>query len=55
MWQIPLGNTVMRAENNTWDHFQDNKVQSLLGDLDPNHAWRLRQRGCGRVPFRQGR
>jgi hypothetical protein len=31
-WQIPLGNTLMRAMNNTWDHFQDNRVQWLLGD-----------------------
>jgi hypothetical protein len=31
-WQIPLGNTVMRAMNNTWDHYQDNRVQWLLGD-----------------------
>jgi hypothetical protein len=30
-WQIPLGNTVMRADDNTWDHFQDNRVQWLLG------------------------
>jgi hypothetical protein len=30
-WQIPLGNTVMRAENNTFDHYQDNRVQWLLG------------------------
>jgi hypothetical protein len=30
-WQIPLGNTAMRAMNNTWDHFQDNRVQWLLG------------------------
>jgi hypothetical protein len=30
-WQIPLGNTVMRALNNEWDHFQDNRVQWLLG------------------------
>jgi hypothetical protein len=30
-WQIPLGNTLMRAENNTWDHYQDNRVQWLLG------------------------
>lgn len=30
-WQIPLGNTVMRAMDNTWDHFQDNRVQWLLG------------------------
>ena len=31
-WQIPLGNTVMRAENNTWAHFQDNIVQTVLVD-----------------------
>jgi hypothetical protein len=30
MWQIPLGNTVMRAENNTFGHFQDNRVQYWL-------------------------
>ena len=30
-WQIPLGNTLMRAMNNTWDHFQDNRVQWLIG------------------------
>jgi hypothetical protein len=30
-WQIPLGNTVMRAMNNTWDHYQDNRVEWLLG------------------------
>jgi hypothetical protein len=31
-WQIPLGNTLMRAENDTNDHYQDNRVQWLLGD-----------------------
>jgi hypothetical protein len=30
-WQIPLGNTVMRAEDNTYGHYQDNRVQWLLG------------------------
>jgi hypothetical protein len=30
-WQIPLGNTLMRAEDNTNDHYQDNRVQWLLG------------------------
>jgi hypothetical protein len=30
-WQIPLGNSVMRAESNTWNHFQDNRVEWLLG------------------------
>jgi hypothetical protein len=31
LWQIPLGNTLMRAMNNTPYHYQDNKVQYLLG------------------------
>jgi hypothetical protein len=31
-WQIPLGNTLMSAMDNTWGHFQDNRVQWLLGD-----------------------
>ena len=33
MWQIPLGNTKMRAQNNTWDHYQDNKVEWLFDDV----------------------
>jgi hypothetical protein len=32
MWQIPLGNTKMRAENNTPGHYQDNRVEWLLDD-----------------------
>ncbi|HZT90872.1 MAG TPA: hypothetical protein VFA05_02435 [Gaiellaceae bacterium] len=36
-WQIPLGNTVMRAMNNTWDHYQDNRVQWLLGAASRAH------------------
>jgi hypothetical protein len=36
-WQIPLGNTRMRAMNNTWDHFQDNRVQWLLGPSSRAH------------------
>lgn len=32
LWQVPQGNTVMRSMNNTWNHFQDNKVEWLLGD-----------------------
>lgn len=37
MWQIPLGNTVMRSSDNTTRHYQDNRVQWLL---DPAHQWR---------------
>ena len=36
-WQIPYGNTIMRAENNTWDHYQDNRVQWLLGADSRKH------------------
>jgi hypothetical protein len=31
-WQIPGGTTRMLAQNNTWDHYQDNKVEWLLDD-----------------------
>jgi hypothetical protein len=36
-WQIPYGNTIMRAENNTWNHYQDNRVQWLLGTSSRAH------------------
>jgi hypothetical protein len=52
-WQIPLGNTVMRAENNTNDHYQDNRVQWLLG---PNSRAHLRAYvAAGFVGFLFGR
>ncbi|TAK35158.1 MAG: hypothetical protein EPO21_06795 [Chloroflexota bacterium] len=31
LWQVPIGNTVMRASNNTEGHYQDNRVQYFLG------------------------
>ena len=37
MWQVPLGNTLMRAMNNTPGHYQDNKVQWLLGAQRDEH------------------
>jgi hypothetical protein len=36
-WQIPLGNTKMRAVNNTWNHYQDNHVEWLLDDATRAH------------------
>ncbi len=30
LWQVPIGNTVMRTQNNTWNHYQDNRVQYWL-------------------------
>lgn len=37
LWQIPLGNTRMRAMNNSWGHYQDNKVEWLLDDPTRTH------------------
>ncbi len=37
MWQIPLGNTKMRAMNNTWNHYQDNKVEWFFDDSTGSH------------------
>jgi hypothetical protein len=36
-WQIPLGNTLMRAEDDTWGHYQDNRVEWLLGAQSRAH------------------
>jgi len=36
-WQIPLGNTLMSAMDDTWGHYQDNRVQWLLGDASRAH------------------
>jgi len=36
-WQIPLGNTLMRAMDDTWGHYQDNRVQWLLGTGGRKH------------------
>jgi hypothetical protein len=42
VWQIPLGNTRMRAMNNSRGHYQDNRVEWFLDDLADGHlgAWR---------------
>jgi hypothetical protein len=32
LWQLPYGNTKMAAVNNSWNHYQDNKVEWLLDD-----------------------
>ncbi len=54
-WQIPLGNTVMRAENNTSDHYQDNRVQWLLGPASRAHLPRTSPQGFAGVPVRPRR
>jgi hypothetical protein len=49
MWQIPLGNTKMRAENNTNGHYQDNRPEWLLDD--PTRAHLTAYRDAGVVAF----
>ncbi len=37
LWQIPLGNTKMRAMDNTWGHYQDNHVEWWFDDSGGTH------------------
>jgi hypothetical protein len=45
MWQIPLGNTKMRAQNNTTGHYQDNRPEWLLDDPVRTHLTAYRDAG----------
>src|SRR5262249_9179640 len=54
MWQIPLGNTRMRAVNNTWGHYQDNRVEWFLDDPGRGHLARYAAAGGVACPFGGG-
>jgi hypothetical protein len=45
MWQIPLGNTRMRAQNNTPGHYQDNRPEWLLDEPARTHLTAYRDAG----------
>jgi hypothetical protein len=45
MWQIPLGNTKMRAQNNTSGHYQDNRPEWLLDEAARTHLTAYRDAG----------
>jgi hypothetical protein len=45
MWQIPLGNTKMRAQNNTKGHYQDNRPEWLLDETARTHLAAYRDAG----------
>lgn len=42
VWQIPMGNTLMRATNETWGHYADNRPEWFLDDVSDGHlaSWR---------------
>ena len=55
LWQIPLGNTRMRAMDNTRGHYQDNRVQTLL-DPSLTRSWsatatRASSASCSATPL----
>jgi len=54
VWQVPLGNTVMRSENDTWDHYQDNRVQWYLGTNWRAHLGPLVKAGVIALLFGRG-
>ena len=45
MWQIPLGNTRMRSQNNTNGHYQDNRPEWLLDEPGRTHLTAYRDAG----------
>jgi hypothetical protein len=54
MWQIPPGNTLMRAMNDTPSHYQDNKVQFLLGEGSRPHLLAYVRAGLVALLFGSG-
>lgn len=54
LWQVPLGNTKMRAMNNSWDHYQDNRVEWLLDDVSRAHLQTYVDAGVVAVMFGRG-
>jgi hypothetical protein len=45
LWQIPLGNTLMRAQNNSTGHYQDNRPEWLLNETARSHLTAYRDAG----------
>ena len=54
VWQIPLGNTKMRSQNNTWGHYQDNRAEWFLEDPGGTHLALWRDAGVVALLFGGG-
>jgi hypothetical protein len=54
LWQVPMGNTKMRAMNNTWDHYQDNHVEWFLDDPGRTHLTTYANAGVVAIVFGRG-
>ncbi len=51
LWQLPLGDT---HENNTWSHYQDNRLQWWLGAGSTGHLRATRDAGVIGLLFGAG-
>ena len=51
LWQLPLGNTML---NNTWGHYQDNRLQWWLDDPSGAHLRATRNAGVVGLLFGGG-
>jgi hypothetical protein len=54
LWQLPLGNTRMRAMNNTWNHYQDNRVEWFLDEPARTHLRDYANAGVIALMFGRG-
>jgi hypothetical protein len=54
VWQIPLGNRVMRAMDNMWGHYQDRHVEWLIGAGSRGRLAALRSVGAIALLFGEG-
>jgi hypothetical protein len=54
LWQIPLGNTLFRAMDDTPHHYQDNRVQWLLGSDAKTHLGQYLNAGVVALLFGAG-
>ena len=54
LWQVPIGNNLLRSMNNTNHHWQDNRVQYYLGDTTSQHVRDLANAGIIGILFGAG-
>ncbi len=54
LWQVPIGNTLYRSVNNTYRHYQDNRVQYYLNDSSHQHLRDLANAGIIGLLFGAG-
>jgi hypothetical protein len=54
LWQIPIGNRVLKTCDNTWGHFEDNRVEHFLGEQGRQHLASWADAGVVAILFGRG-